>query len=194
MRILPEVLWRVHTKEKILYLTFDDGPIPEVTPFVLEQLSKYHAKATFFSIGENVQRHPELFNQTKMEGHTIGNHTMNHQSGWTVSAEVYQETIEACDRQIQSDNKLFRPPYGRLKPSQYRLLKDRYRLVLWDVLAYDFDVHLSGEQVAANVIGQATEGSIVVLHDSVKAFPRLKVALPAILKHFTLQGWEFGAL
>jgi len=204
--LMPDVLWQMPTKDKVLYLTFDDGPVPEATPFVLEQLEKYNAKATFFCIGDNVRKHPDIFQQVINAGHTVANHTMHHISGWEISEEKYLDEVSKCDdilgpTSFRQDNKeigqsvqLFRPPYGKLKPSQYRKLKDKYRIVLWDILSYDFDLNLSGETVADNVIQNVEAGSIVVLHDSVKAFPRLQIALPKILQYFAERGWQFGSI
>jgi peptidoglycan/xylan/chitin deacetylase (PgdA/CDA1 family) len=197
--LMPDVLWQMPTKEKILYLTFDDGPVLEATPFVLEQLEKYNAKATFFCIGDNVRKHPDIFQQVINAGHTVANHTMHHISGWEISEETYLDEVSKCDEILgwtldKQRSKLFRPPYGKLKPSQHRKLKDKYQIVLWDVLSYDFDLNLSGETVADNVIQNVEAGSIVVLHDSVKAFPRLQTALPKILQYYAERGWEFACI
>lgn len=197
--LMPDVLWQMPTKDKVLYLTFDDGPVPEVTPFVLEQLAKYNAKATFFCIGDNVRKHPDIFQQVINAGHTVANHTMHHISGWEISEERYLDEVIKCEEIISCNldkqrSKLFRPPYGKLKPSQYKNLKDKYQIVLWDILSYDFDLNLSGETVADNVIQNVEAGSIVVLHDSIKAFPRLQTALPKILKYYAERGWEFASI
>ncbi len=211
--LMPDVLWQIPTKDKALYLTFDDGPVPEATPFVLAQLEKYNAKATFFCIGDNVRKHPEIFQQIIDAGHSIGNHTMHHISGWELSEEEYLDEVSKCeevlgltlvrlmeekgdDLKIIHTNsirnvKLFRPPYGKLKPSQYRKLKEKYQVVLWDILSYDFDMNISGEAVAENIIQHSENGSVVVMHDSVKAFPRLKIALPKVLEYFAEKGWKF---
>lgn len=204
--LMPDVLWQMPTKDKVLYLTFDDGPVPEATPFVLEQLEKYNAKATFFCIGDNVRKHHGIFQQVINAGHTVANHTMHHISGWEISEEKYLDEVSKCNEilgltsvrkaknVIEQPLKLFRPPYGKLKPSQYRKLKDRYRIVLWDILSYDFDLNISGETVADNVIDNVEAGSIVVLHDSIKAFPRLQTALPKILQYYAERGWEFASI
>jgi peptidoglycan/xylan/chitin deacetylase (PgdA/CDA1 family) len=204
--LAPDVLWQMPSSEKKLYLTFDDGPVPEVTSFVLEQLKKHRAKATFFCIGDNVRKHPDVFREVLDDGHTIGNHTIHHISGWQLSEEVYLEEVASCEKElktaknkenengIDTGTKLFRPPYGKLKPSQYKKLKAQYQIVLWDVLSYDFDVNISGETVAENIINNAESGSIVVLHDSAKAFPRLKIALPKVLEHFSENGWKFESI
>ena len=204
--LMPDVLWQMPTKDKVLYLTFDDGPVPEATSFVLAQLEKYNAKATFFCIGDNVRKHPDIFQQVVNAGHTVANHTMHHISGWELSEEAYLEEVKLCQEILsqslaamanggtKKSTKLFRPPYGKLKPSQYRKLKNSYQIVLWDVLSYDFDLNLSGEIVADSVIQNVEQGSIVVLHDSVKAFPRLQVALPKILQYYAERGWKFTSI
>jgi peptidoglycan/xylan/chitin deacetylase (PgdA/CDA1 family) len=171
--------WRIPTKEKVLYLSFDDGPHPEATPFVLAELAKFNAKASFFCIGKNV-----------------GNHTHNHMNGWDNSTEDYMEDIQKATAHIQSN--LFRPPYGRIKFSQIKALSARpdlpQNIVMWDVLSGDFDTHISGEKCAQNVIQNAAPGSIVVFHDSAKAMDRLQYALPKVLKHFSNLGYQFKAL
>jgi peptidoglycan/xylan/chitin deacetylase (PgdA/CDA1 family) len=197
--VYPDCIWKINTTERVLYLTFDDGPIPEVTPFVLEELKKWNAKATFFCIGKNVEANPEIFRQIINEGHTIGNHTYDHLNGWNVSNEVYFENIEQCAAFLNlkseiRDPKLFRPPYGKLKPFQYNTLKSKHRIVMWDVLSYDFDLSITKEKVVDNVLQNAEPGSVVVFHDSLKAKEKVLFALPKVLKHFSAQGYKFEAL
>lgn len=190
--LMPGYLWHIATGEKILYLTFDDGPIPEVTPWVLELLRAYGAKATFFCVGENVQRHPPLFRQLLTEGHSAGNHTFNHLNGWNTENRAYFHNIRHCARLVKSN--LFRPPYGRLLPGQRAFLERHYRIVMWDVLSGDFDPDISPEQCLENVLAHAQPGSIVVLHDSLKADAKLRFVLPRLLEHFSGQGFRFEAL
>jgi peptidoglycan/xylan/chitin deacetylase (PgdA/CDA1 family) len=184
--------WNKNRKEHVLYLTFDDGPIPEVTPFVLETLEKYQAKATFFCIGDNVQKHPEIFEAVKSAGHTIGNHTFNHLRGWDTADVSYLENTQKCNDLVQA--KLFRPPHGRAKKSQLKILKKQYEVIMWDVLSGDFDTDLSPQKCYQNVIDKSSNGSIIVFHDSLKAWPRLEYALPKALEYWQQQGYLFRSL
>ncbi len=200
--VYRECLWKVPTTEKKLYLTFDDGPLPEITPFVLDELKKWNAKATFFCIGKNIEAHPELFKRTLAEGHRIGNHTYNHLNGWNTGDKEYFENVERCDTVLRNlipnsefhIPSLFRPPYGKMKPSQYITLKTDYKLVMWDVLSFDFDLSMTEEKVLDNVLKNAEAGSIIVMHDSLKAKPKVEYALPKLLEHFTAKGFMFEAL
>jgi len=192
-RLFPRYTWRVPTREKVLYLTFDDGPIPEVTPSVLAILRRYKAKATFFCVGDNVNKHPEVFEQVLTEGHTIGNHTFHHLNGWATRAEDYLQNISACAERVRS--RLFRPPYGKIKPQQAEwLFKNEYKIVMWDVLSGDFDTQITGERCLQNIINHAAEGSVVVFHDSQKAADRVLYALPRVLEHYAAQGYRFAAI
>ena len=196
--VYRQCLWRVDTTEKTLYFTFDDGPQAEVTPFVLAELKKWNAKATFFCIGKNVEANPGLFRQIIADGHSTGNHTYDHTNGWNAKNKDYYGNIEKCDTiiskfQILDSNSairnpksqmLFRPPYGKLKPAQYRRLKNQFKIVMWDVLSYDFDLNIAQEKVLSNVLDNADMGSIIVFHDSSKAKPRMEYALPRVLEHF----------
>lgn len=191
-KYFKSLVWNIPTEEKVIYLTFDDGPIPDVTPFVIEELSKYNAKATFFCIGDNVQKHPEIFQQIKANKHSIGNHTHNHLSGWITDDETYFENINKANEVIQSN--FFRPPYGRIKPSQIAMLKQQYKIIMWDVLSKDYDIKQTGETCFKNVIDYAHAGSIVIFHDSLKANERLQYALPRVLDHFSELGFSFKAI
>ena len=188
--------WRVPTKEKLLYLSFDDGPHPEATPFVLEQLAIFNAKASFFCIGKNVQLYPAIYSEIIAANHTIGNHTQNHMNGWKNGTAAYLSEIQDAKSSIDTD--LFRPPYGRISFDQIKALRARLDLpqniVMWDVLSGDFDTSISGERCAQNVIQHARPGSIIVFHDSAKAMDRLRFALPKVLLHFTNLGYQFKAL
>ena len=190
--MFPTFVWKVPDAEKRLFLTFDDGPIPEVTPWVLQQLDKYKAKATFFCVGENVQKHPEIHQEVIDRGHLIGNHTYNHLSGWATENIPYFHNVRHCARLVNSD--LFRPPYGRLKPKQVQFLSRHYKIVMWDVLSGDFDQKIAPAQVYMNVKDHAKDGSIIVFHDSLKAKENLEYALPRVLSHFSRLGYQFDAL
>ncbi|WP_293788442.1 polysaccharide deacetylase family protein [uncultured Pedobacter sp.] len=204
----PSLLWNKSRTEKVIYLTFDDGPIPNVTDFVLKTLKVFNAKATFFCIGDNIVKHPEVFEHIKTDGHAIGNHTFNHLKGWKTDDETYLKNTLKCQELTQSH--LFRPPYGRIKKSQIRSLKSQVgspayesqlktenfqlQIVMWDVLSGDFDINLSPEKCYQNVIKHTENGSIIVFHDSLKAFDRLEYALPRVLAHFSEKGFTFASL
>jgi peptidoglycan/xylan/chitin deacetylase (PgdA/CDA1 family) len=189
-------IWRKSNQERVLYLSFDDGPHPEATPFVMEQLSNFDAKASFFCIGKNVQLYPEIYDAILAAGHVVGNHTQNHMNGWKNSTTNYIDDIQEATQVINSN--LFRPPYGRISFSQIKALRLHpalpQQIVMWDVLSGDFDTTITGEQSAQNVIQHAGPGSIVVFHDSAKAMDRLRIALPIVLAHFSKLGYEFKAL
>ncbi len=191
-RLFPGILWRMPTNEKALYLTFDDGPTPGVTEFVLDMLDQHNAKATFFCIGKNVSAHPGLFHRILEEGHAVGNHTQNHLNGWETEDEVYYDNIAQCAEVVMS--KFFRPPYGKISLAQIHFLKSKYKIVMWDVLSGDFDVQLAPEICLRNILRHSREGSIVVLHDSIKAESKVRFVLPLILEYFAKSGYSFKAL
>jgi len=191
-KLFPNFTWHIPTEDKQLYLTFDDGPIPEVTPWVLAQLAEYNAKATFFCVGENIEKHPEVFKAVTSAGHAVGSHTFNHLDGWANDNIPYFHNVRHSANMV--DSVLFRPPYGRLKPKQAQFLMRHYRVVMWDVLSGDFDANISKEQCLKNVTRNAGAGSIVVFHDSVKAIDRLEYALPRVLEHFSSLGYTFNTL
>jgi peptidoglycan/xylan/chitin deacetylase (PgdA/CDA1 family) len=211
-RLLPAALWKVKTTEKTLYLTFDDGPIEEVTPHVLDLLERYGAKATFFCIGRNIDQNPGLFHRILSEGHSIGNHTQDHLNGWQTGNEEYFQNVERCTATIRNvlekaysgssevaepetrEKMFFRPPYGKLSPMQYNHIKKSYKIVLWDVLTFDFDLKGTKEQVFDNVKANATPGSVIVFHDSLKAMEKVLYALPRVLDHYTNLGFTFDSL
>ena len=196
--IYPMLRWRYKTNEKVIYLTFDDGPIPNVTPWVLEQLALHQAKATFFCIGDNVQKNGAIYQQVINSGHRVGNHTQSHCNGWATDKATYLADVVACSGLVQSS--LFRPPYGRISRAQIKaILGDEAgiginQIIMWDVLSADFDTQITPEQCAANVVRNAKAGSIVVFHDSEKAFPRLQYALPIVLSYFGNLGYRFDIL
>ena len=192
--IYPELIWKKPVKDAI-YLTFDDGPIPVVTPFVLQCLAEFDAKGTFFCIGDNVRKHPEIYQEVIEAGHSIGNHTFNHLNGWSTDDEKYLENIDECAEYVKSD--LFRPPYGKIKKSQVKKLKIQHpeiKVIMWDVLSGDFDQNLSPEECLKNVLRTTVPGSIIVFHDSLKAFDRLKYVLPKALDYWTDKGFVFKKL
>jgi len=204
----PSLLWNKSRTEKVIYLTFDDGPIPNVTEFVLKTLKAFNAKATFFCIGDNIVKYPEIYANVINDGHAIGNHTFNHLKGWETDDETYVQNVMACQQLTRTS--LFRPPYGRIKKSQIRSLQSlvlsrtsdlrlqtsdsELNIVMWDVLSGDFDTELSPEKCYKNVINNTQNGSIIVFHDSLKAFDRLQYALPKALTYFTEKGFKFSTL
>jgi peptidoglycan/xylan/chitin deacetylase (PgdA/CDA1 family) len=190
--LFPNFTWKIPAQEPVVYLTFDDGPIPRVTPWVLEQLEQFDAKATFFCVGDNIRKHPQVFQQVVDAGHSVGNHTFNHMNGWTTDNIPYFHNVRHCANQVNSV--LFRPPYGRLKPKQAQFLQRHYRIVMWDVLSGDFDPKITEEQCYANVVNNAEPGSIIVFHDSLKAEETLKLVLPRVLEYFAEKGYGFGQL
>ncbi|MBL7775551.1 MAG: polysaccharide deacetylase family protein [Saprospiraceae bacterium] len=190
--LMPAYLWRLSEPGKNLYLTFDDGPIPEVTPWVLDQLRKYQARATFFCVGENVKRHQSVYRRVLAEGHSVGNHTYNHLNGWHTPPPDYLNNIRRCARLV--DSPLFRPPYGRLRPRQRAALEAHFQLVMWDVLSGDFDPNISPVQCLDNVVQAAEPGSIIVFHDSLKSYATLRAVLPETLRIFSEKGYRFEAL
>ena len=190
--VYPGLTWNKSRTENAIYLTFDDGPIPQVTPFVLETLAQFEAKATFFCIGDNMQKHPEIFEAVKAGRHAIGNHTFNHLRGWNTPDELYLENVEQCNQLVKT--RLFRPPYGRAKKSQLAVLKKQYEVIMWDVLSGDFDPDLSPEKCYQNVVAKSSNGSIVVFHDSLKAWPRLEYVLPKALAFWQDKGYVFKSL
>ncbi len=195
-KIYPSFAWKMDTKDKILYLTFDDGPHPEATPFVLDMLATYNAKASFFCIGKNVEAFPQIYKRILDEGHVTGNHTQDHLNGWKTDDETYLQNIKEASLKI--DSSLFRPPYGRIKGSQARkiakVLGEKNKVVMWTVLSGDFDVSISKNTCLENVTKNAGPGSIVVFHDSGKALPVLRQVLPATLQFFSEKEYRFEKL
>lgn len=190
-KIYPSLLWQMPKEERdSLYLTFDDGPIPELTPWVLDILKEYNAKATFFCVGENVKKYPAIYQRILDEGHSVGNHTFNHVKGWKMKARSYIDNVKKAERMIES--KLFRPPYGKVTRKQIiRLKKLGYRLVMWNVLTRDYDKRVSKEK-CLEIALKATSGSIIVFHDNLKASRNIKFALPKLLA--SKVGFRFNAL
>ena len=196
-RIYPNRVWHINTNEKIIYLSFDDGPHPVATPFVLDELKKHNAKATFFCIGKNVVSFPAIYKRILDEGHSVGNHTQNHLNGWQTNTDTYLADVAEASNHINSY--LFRPPYGRIKTAQVKgviksLRNESAKIVMWDVLSGDFDESLSKENCLKNLIDNAKPGSIIVFHDSEKAFPLLAYSLPLFLQAFAEKGFVFNSL
>ena len=194
--LYPACTWKMPSTDKVIYLSFDDGPHPEATPFVLDQLKKYHAKASFFCIGKNVLSFANIYEQILQEGHVVGNHTYDHLNGWKTDTASYLENIKSASNLIVSN--LFSPPYGRISRNQLKnIAADKWmpqQIIMWDVLSGDFDLKLTGEQCARNVIKHAKSGSIVVFHDSAKAWDRLQVALPLVLDYFSNLDYRFEVI
>lgn len=191
-KIFPNYVWDLPNKENKIYLTFDDGPTPEITEWVLEQLNQHNAKATFFCIGKNIEAYPSIFAKTINMGHEIGNHTFNHLNGWKTTTDEYRLNISLCDNSISTlalesysnKYKIFRPPYGKITTTQTKeVLKKGYKIIMWDVLSADFDQSISMEKCLKNVISNVKPGSIIVFHDSIKAFKNLEYALPKVLDY-----------
>jgi len=195
-RLFPNYLWKKASLSKTIYLTFDDGPTPEITQWTLDTLKHYNAKATFFCIGDNVKKHPSIFDNLIKEKHTIGNHTFNHLKGWNTNTEDYINNTEKAQEAINPKHKhLFRPPFGKIKRRQANLLINKgYKIVMWSVLSYDWEVSVSQEKCLKNVLKNTSSGSIVVFHDSVKASKNMQYALPKMLDHFSKKGYQFKSL
>ncbi|MDI1306818.1 MAG: polysaccharide deacetylase family protein [bacterium] len=188
-KLFSNYIWDLPNTRNKVYLTFDDGPIPEITEWVLEELKKHKAKATFFCIGDNIEKHPEIFKKVINEGHAIGNHTFNHLNGWKTTTESYIENFIRCEKIIQKfvtnlKSKVFRPPYGKIKTTQAKEIRRLgYKIIMWDVLSADFDQKLSKEECLENVLSNIELGSIIVFHDSIKSFKNLEYVLPRTLAY-----------
>jgi len=191
--MFPGFIWNIPSAgHKTLYLTFDDGPTPHITNWVLKQLAEYNAKASFFCVGEQIARHPHIMKKVREQGHAVGSHTFSHESGWATDQHTYMRSARKTARMIDSD--LFRPPFGRVKPAQAKALNEQFRVVMWDVMSGDFDASITPDQCFQNVAVKAQPGSIIVFHDSVKARKNLFYTLPKVLEHFSEQGYTFEPL
>ena len=191
--LFPEAIWRIKRKQqRVVYLTFDDGPIPEVTPWVLDTLDKYGIKATFFMVGDNARRHPWLVDEIKKRSHSYGNHTMNHLQGLKTTTLRYMRNITEANKYI--DSSLFRPPHGLMRPSQAKAIKARYNIVMYDLVTRDYSHKLNGEDVLKNVKRYTRNGSIIVFHDSLRAERNLKYALPRAIEWLKNEGYEFQVI
>jgi peptidoglycan/xylan/chitin deacetylase (PgdA/CDA1 family) len=190
-KIFSNYVWDIPNNEKIVYLTFDDGPTPEITDWVLNQLKMFDAKATFFCIGNNIEKHPEILKRIIKENHSIGNHTFNHLNGWKTETKKYIDNTILKTESYHLKSKLFRPPYGKIKKTQAKILqKLGYKIIMWDVLSADFDQQIAPEKCLQNVISKVRAGSIIVFHDSEKAFKNLKYALPKTLHFLKVNGFK----
>jgi peptidoglycan/xylan/chitin deacetylase (PgdA/CDA1 family) len=192
-------VWDVPNDNNTVYLTFDDGPTPRVTEWVLEVLRGHGIKATFFCIGDNIEKHPGIFQKVVDEGHSIANHTFNHLNGWKTGNAQYFENIEACEKSIESRTgtraTLLRPPYGKIKSAQAKWVREQgYKIIMWDVLSADFDVTITPEKCLQNVIHNTVSGSVIIFHDSVKAYQNLQYALPKAIENLKERGFRFGKL
>jgi peptidoglycan-N-acetylglucosamine deacetylase len=190
--LYPKAVWRVKTTSPTLYLTFDDGPIPGLTEWVLDTLKHYNVKATFFCVGQNIEKNRVIFDRIVSEGHTVANHTFNHIKGFKTKTEDYLANTGLCEPYTNS--KLFRPPYGQLKNSQYKaLLKNGYRIIMWDVISYDYE-KITPEECLLNVTRNCRSGSIILFHDNIKAEEKIKYALPKTIEHFQKLNYSFSKL
>jgi peptidoglycan/xylan/chitin deacetylase (PgdA/CDA1 family) len=191
-KLYPGLLWRVETKQKKIFLSFDDGPHPDITPWVLDLLKLHDIRAMFFCVGENVVRYPSIYARLLEEGHLTGNHTYNHLNGWNTHSVKYLKNVASCAREVRSE--FFRPPYGRMKKSQSTTLRQHYKVIMWDVLSGDFDRATSPEKCLDNTIRNSREGSIVVFHDSAKAWNNLSYVLPFYIEAMKQRGFSFAKL
>ncbi len=189
--IYPQgLIWGVPTKQREVFLTFDDGPVPEVTPLVLSILKKYNVKATFFCVGENVDKHPEVFDLLLKDGHAIGNHTYHHVKAWKTDINSYLSEVEQCNQLVKSN--LFRPPHGQITRKISKILRKEYRIIMWSALSGDYDKKLSKDQCLANAVNNTRPGSVIVFHDSMKARERMEYALPLYIEYCMKNGYTFG--
>lgn len=187
--LYPGALWRMDPTERAVYLTFDDGPIPEVTPWVLEVLEHYDVRATFFMVGDNVRKHPREFEMVRERGHRLGNHSFNHIGGFRHGVSSYVRNVDKANAYLHTD--LYRPPHGWMKWQQYRAIRERYRVVMWDLVTRDYSTHLNGRDVLLNVRRFARPGSIITFHDSLKSQDKLLYALPRAIAWLQSQGYAF---
>jgi peptidoglycan/xylan/chitin deacetylase (PgdA/CDA1 family) len=188
-QLYPRACWRMDASERAVYLTFDDGPIPEVTPWVLDVLDKYHIKATFFMVGDNVRKHPDEYKMVVERGHRIGNHSFNHLKGFKETTKHYLNNIDKADTYLSSN--LYRPPHGFMRLKQYRALNKRYRIIMWDLVTRDYNSKLTGEEVLNKVKRYARPGSIITFHDSIRSVNNLHYALPRAIEWLLAEGYEF---
>lgn len=190
--LFSDYIWDIDTHHNEVFITFDDGPIPELTPWILDVFKEYDFQATFFCVGDNILKYPEIYNRIIEEGHAVGNHTFNHLNGWHTDHDTYMENVKAFDQLLTTD--FFRPPYGKLKRGQATAIKSGKKIVMWDVLSGDFDAGISREQCLKNVLENFQKGSIIVFHDNVKAEEKLRFVLPKFLKHLKDLGYKSSAI
>ena len=187
-----DLVWSVSTAKREVFLTFDDGPVPEATPVVLEILKKYNAKATFFCVGENVQKYPEIYNSIRNDGHGIGNHTFHQVKAWKTDYNTYLSEVTQCQQLVNS--KLFRPPHGQITRKLARHLRKEYRIIMWSALTGDYNKKLTGNNCLATAVNNTKPGAIIVFHDSIKAFERMEYALPRYIEYCVAEGYSFKTL
>ena len=190
--LFPSLVWRKETLNEEIWLTFDDGPTNNVTPWILSVLKKENVKATFFLVGQQIEEFPELVNAIITEGHTIANHSYSHQNGWFTNKKKYLQNIENCQA-LMPNNKLFRPPYGKITKGQIAVLKKKYKIILWDVLCYDFHQHRKPKRVQENIIKNTKAGSIIVMHNNLKSFKNLEPILAKTIQQLKAKGYKFSA-
>jgi len=190
--LFPSLVWRKETLDKKIWLTFDDGPTPKVTPWILSVLKKENVKATFFLVGQQIEEFPELVGAIIKDGHKIANHSYSHKNGWLTNKEKYLEDIDNC-QELMPNNKLFRPPYGKITKAQIAVLKEKYKIILWDVLSYDFKQNTSPKKVQENIIQNTTSGSIIVMHNNQMSFKNLQPILEKTIQQLKIEGYNFSA-
>ena len=190
-KLFPSITWRKENAQNNIWLTFDDGPHPEVTPFILNVLKEEQVKATFFLVGEQMEKHPELLNQIISEGHIVANHSYSHKNGWLSNNSTYFNDIEKCQKLI-TENKLFRPPYGKISPLQISHLKKNYKIILWDVLSWDFSLYNTPKKVKESVLKNTVSGSIIVFHNNKKSFKNLQPILKETIQELKQKGFSFS--
>ncbi len=188
--LFPSLVWRKESCQKKIWLTFDDGPTTEVTSFILEVLKAENIKATFFLVGKEIEKYPDLFNAIITDGHIIGNHSYSHKSGWSCNNFTYFNDIEKCQK-LMPENKIFRPPYGRMSPLQIKEIQKKYKIILWDVLSWDFSLNTTPQKVKKNVLRNTKDGSIIVFHNNQKSFKNLKPILQEIIQALKNKGYNF---
>ena len=198
-KLFPKLIWDIPNANKTVFLTFDDGPTPEITPWVLNVLKQHQIKATFFCIGDNIRKYPEIFKQVINDGHSIGNHTFNHLKGWETETRNYMENLQLCDTEIRklttANYNLFRPPYGKIKRSQAIQAREAgYKIIMWDILTADYDKNVSPQKCLENATKKTASGSIIIFHDSVKAFPNVEFVLPKTIEKLKEKGFTFDAI
>ncbi len=191
-KVFRDLTWHFTGKDNELFLTFDDGPTPEVTPWVLSILKEYNAKATFFCVGKNVEEYPDLYQQILNDGHSVGNHSYSHLKGWRTSNKGYVDSAKKAGQIIQSN--LFRPPYGQIRPKQISVLKQYFKIIMWDVMSKDYSKKVDEETCLNNVLDYAESGSIIVFHDTLKAEKNLRYALPKVLEHYSQNHYNFNSI
>ncbi|MFN6945124.1 MAG: polysaccharide deacetylase family protein [Cytophagaceae bacterium] len=198
--LYPSLCWKVNTSGKKLFLTFDDGPVPGITEYVLAELQKYQVKATFFCVGDNILKYPDIFCNIIEQGHRVGNHTFNHLNGWRTLNSVYLDNVLRCQQEIDkystssSGKDLFRPPYGKIKYSQISKLQESFDIIMWNVLTGDYDPELPWEKCLHHSIAKTVPGSIIIFHDNIKAAQNIKSVLPRYIEHFLKKGYSFHSL